>query len=154
MYKIILLVLSSVFICYAAEQANSITQDYIAGIFKQNNAIGTFVLYDLNADKYTIHNSSRADSAAIPASTFKIFNSLVILEEAVLKDENQILKWDGEKKFLNIWEQDHTLKSAIKYSVVWFYQECARQVGEKRMQFWIDSAGYGNQNIAGGIDRF
>ncbi len=154
MTKTILLILLFVILCHAGEKPQTISQDYIASVFKQNQASGTFVLYDLNKNTFIIHNPDRADSAAIPASTFKIFNSLVILEEGIMADENQILKWDGKKKFLKIWEKDHNLKSAIKYSVVWFYQECARRTGEKRMQFWIDSVGFGNQNISGGIDRF
>jgi beta-lactamase class D len=154
MVKYISIFVLSAALCLATEKPKTISHDYIAQVFKQNHATGTLVLYNLNADSFTIYNPSRADSASIPASTFKVFNSLVILDEGVLTDENQSLKWDGKKKFLKIWEQDHNLKSAIKYSVVWFYQECARRVGEKRMQFWIDSVGYGNQNISGGIDRF
>ncbi len=152
--KIVILFFLTTILCLAGEQPKTITKDYIATVFKKHKVNGTFVLYDLNEDIFITNNPSRADSAAIPASTFKIFNSLVILEEGVLKDENETLKWDGKKKFLKIWEQDHSLKSAIQYSVVWFYQECARRVGQERMQFWIDSVGYGNKDISGGIDRF
>jgi len=148
--KVILYILLFSTFCFS----KNITQENISSSFNKFNATGTFVLYDLNDDKYTIHNSSRADSAAIPASTFKIFNSLVILDEGAVKNENDTIKWDDKKRWAKQWNKDHTLKSAIKYSAVWFYQECARRVGQERMQFWIDTVGYGNQNISGGIDRF
>ncbi|KAA3615062.1 MAG: class D beta-lactamase [Calditrichaeota bacterium] len=154
MKKVFLLLFVSNLFSIAAERSKAISPDQIAAVFKKYNATGTFALYDLNAGNFTIHNPSRADSAAIPASTFKIFNSLVILEEGVVKDENETFKWDGKKKFLKNWESDHNLSSAIEHSAVWFYQECARRIGEERMQFWIDSVGYGNRNISGGIDRF
>lgn len=154
MIKTSFLFLTTIVLCLAGKQTKSISQDHIAAVFEKHHARGAFILYNLKADIFTVYNSSRVDSAAIPASTFKIFNSLVILEEGVLKNENEPIKWDGEKRWLDQWNKDHNLKSAIKYSVVWFYQECARRVGQERMQFWIDSVGYGNRDISGGIDRF
>jgi Penicillin binding protein transpeptidase domain len=32
------------------------------------------------------------------------------------------------------WDRDHELASALKFSVVWFYQEIARRIGAERMQ--------------------
>jgi len=37
---------------------------------------------------------------------------------------------------------------------VWFYQELARRIGKNRMQFWIDSVKYGNQQMGSEIDDF
>lgn len=53
------------------------------------------------------------------------------------------------------WNRDTDLAAALKYSVVWFYQEVARRVGARRMAAWVDKLGYGNRRIAGApIDRF
>ena len=122
--------------------------------FKKKNIHGCFLLYDLNQNKYLGYNFSRTDSAFIPASTFKIFNSLVALETGVIKDENEIIKWDSVDRHNEQWNKDNNLRSAFKYSVVWFYQELARRIGQKRMQKYIDTVGYGNKNINGGIDFF
>ena len=46
------------------------------------------------------------------------------------------------------------MRKAFKYSAVWFYQEIARRIGEKRMQEYVNKNDYGNMNINGGIDRF
>jgi beta-lactamase class D len=50
------------------------------------------------------------------------------------------------------WKQDHTLRSAIKYSVVWYYRELAKRVGQERMKKYVSDFGYGNQDISGGIN--
>ena len=60
---------------------------------------------------------------------------MIALETGVIPDEEEIIKWDGEKRFVEVWNQDHNLRSGIKYSVVWLYQELARRIGEERMQF-------------------
>jgi beta-lactamase class D len=50
--------------------------------------------------------------------------------------------------------QDHDLASAIRDSVVWYFQEVAVDVGPERMQRALDSFNYGNRDISGGQDRF
>jgi beta-lactamase class D len=122
--------------------------------FQQANVKGTFILYDLKKDQYLVYNSKRVNTRFIPASTFKIFNSLVALETGSVKDENQVSKWDGVKRKFPAWNRDQTMRTAIKDSVVWFYQELARRIGQERMQHYINLAGYGNRDISGGIDQF
>jgi beta-lactamase class D len=115
---------------------------------------GCFVLYDLNSDTYFKYNSKRCAEQFIPASTFKIFNSLVGLETGIVKDQFEIFKWDSVKRFYDKWNQDLDMANAIKYSAVWYYQELARRIGEEKMQYYISLNNYGNQNISGGIDQF
>jgi len=115
---------------------------------------GAFVLYDLNSNQYIRYNPERCAERFIPASTFKIMNSLIGLETGVIPDENYVIKWDGTHYDIPSWNQDNTLKTAIQNSVVWYYQELARRVGNKKMQYYVDAAHYGNQNISGQIDTF
>ena len=122
--------------------------------FAEAGVEGSFLLYDSQENAYLIWNPERCETPFIPASTFKIFNSLVALETGVIKDANDTISWDGVKRQIPDWNQTHDLRSAIKYSVVWYYQEVARRIGEERMQKYIDSVGYGNRDIGGGIDQF
>ncbi len=122
--------------------------------FQQAGVKGTFLLYDLNKNQYFVYNAKRANTRYVPASTFKIFNSLVALETGVVKDENEVIKWDGVKRAIPEWNQNHTMKTAIKVSAIWFYQELARRIGEQRMQNYINLTNYGNRDIGGGIDKF
>ena len=122
--------------------------------FESRNVEGAFLLYDLNANQYQGYNFPRHTQPYLPASTFKIFNSLVGLETGAVADEEEIIPWDGEERFYEAWNQDHSMRSAISVSAVWFYQELARRVGAEQMQNWVAQAEYGNQNIMGNIDSF
>lgn len=122
--------------------------------FDESGVEGTFILYNLNEDSLKVYNQERAEKQFLPASTFKILNSLISLEVKAVKDENEIIKWDGVKRFYEAWNQDQNMKSAIKISCVWFYQELARRVGFERMQMYIDSVNYGNKKLGDKIDTF
>jgi beta-lactamase class D len=91
----------------------------------------------------------------LPASTFKVPNSLIALETGVVEHpDKDVFKWDGVKRGIEAWNQDHTMRSAIASSAVPVYQEIARRIGAERMQKYVDLFEYGNRNIAGGIDQF
>lgn len=115
---------------------------------------GTFVLYDLQYDRYQVSDRSRADTRFIPASTFKIPNSLIALDTGVVPDEHHVFPWDQTMREDAHWNRDHTLRTAIKYSVVPVYQGIARQIGAARMQEYVAKLQYGNSDISGGIDQF
>jgi beta-lactamase class D len=115
--------------------------------FKELGVEGSILIYDLNRDQFYQHNPDRNSTAFAPASTFKIFNSLVALETGVIPDEKAIIPWDGIKRDLNEWNQDLNLRQSIKYSAVWFYQVLARRIGHDRMQNFINRVGYGNRQI-------
>ncbi len=122
--------------------------------FAAQNAEGCFVLYNLNADSSIRYNPERCAEGFLPASTFKIFNSLVALETGVMADENVVVKWDGVDRGSKEWNQDQTMRTAFQRSAVWFYQEIARRVGEKRMKYYLERERYGNRNMGGELDKF
>ncbi len=64
---------------------------------------------DLSKNKYKLFNKKRADSSYIPASTFKILNSLIALETEVISDEKEIIKWDGIDKGWEKWNRDQNI---------------------------------------------
>lgn len=124
------------------------------GYFRGHAVDGAAVLYDLHRERYVCCDSARCAERFTPASTFKIMNALVALETGVIPDENYVLRWDGTRHDNQTWNQDHTLRSAMRYSVVWYYQELARRIGRIRMQHFIDTVGYGNREIGKRIDTF
>ncbi len=136
------------------EQKIFISVDYWGKYFTNSEVEGTFVLTKLNSDSLLVFNPKRAKKAFLPASTFKIPNSLISLESKVIADENEIIKWDGVTRFYDKWNADQNLKSAIKYSCVWFYQELARRVGKEKMQFYLDTLNYGNSKMGADVDKF
>jgi beta-lactamase class D len=122
--------------------------------FTAAGVTGAFVGYDLRQDRYVYYARERCGVRFLPASTFKIVNALIGLETGIIPDEDYQLTWNGVPSGIADWDRDHTLASAFKYSVVWYYQELARRVGEPLMQYYLDRVDYGNRSIEGGIDRF
>lgn len=122
--------------------------------FAAYGAEGTFVVYDEAGHTYHRYNPERAARRFIPASTFKIFNSLVALDTGVVGDTSEVFAWDGVDRGRAAWNRDHNLRSAFQVSAVWFYQELARRIGEERMRAYVARERYGNQDLSGGIDRF
>jgi len=133
---------------------NNTLSHKIDSSFLHHGINGCFILHDLKRDTSIIYNKSRVGQAFLPASTFKILNSLIGLECGAIRDIDEVIPWDGIDRPIPSWNRDHTMRSAIKFSVVWFYQELARRIGEGQMQKWVDSVGYGNHNIGKEIDDF
>jgi beta-lactamase class D len=135
----------------ALGQPTEIVQDFNA---RFGQLSGAFVLLDVSGNRFIRHNPRQCSQRFSPASTFKIPNSLIGLETGVITDKNFVIPWDGVRRGNPEWNRDHTLESAVRFSVVPYFQELARRVGPERMKRWIDSLGYGNRDISGGIDRF
>src|SRR4030088_761482 len=130
-------------------------RDGLARHFTDEGTVGTFVGYKIDDYLIIASDTDRSGQAFLPASTFKIPNSLIALETGVVGDpDKDIFKWDGVKRSIEAWNQDHTLRSAIAASAVPVYQEIARRIGQERMQRYVDLFEYGNRNIGGGIDQF
>lgn len=115
---------------------------------------GCFVLKSIDEGWTLRYNESRCAEPLAPCSTFKIFNSLAGLESGFLTGADHKMKWDGTKQWNKSWEKDHTLATAIRDSVLWYYQNVAEGVGAERMQKYLDACGYGNRDISGGIRVF
>lgn len=134
---------------------NAVTSvDSWGTLFEAAGVTGTFSLREVGSTNTMVWNADRASEPRRPASTFKILNSLIVLETGVLPDTETSVPWDGIGRNVPEWNQNHNLRSGIEVSAVWAYQELARQVGNERMQEWVTKADYGNTNIAGGIDEF
>lgn len=126
----------------------------IRAAFAERGITGTLLIETRDGSVTVVHNPARVDSAFVPASTFKIPNTLFALDAGVIADSSHIMEWDGVVRRLAQWNRDHTLASAFSMSAVWYYQALARQIGPLRMQEYLDELGYGNRSIEGGIDYF
>ncbi len=114
---------------------------------------GSAVILDLNSSEKTVFGT-RADERLSPCSTFKILNSMIALDSGVVKDEDEVIKWDGIKREYPAWNQDHTMRSAIAVSAVWFYQELASRIGEQRMKEYVSRVKYGNADTSNTLTDF
>jgi beta-lactamase class D len=130
-------------------------RDDLAKHFFDEQTVGTFVGYKVDDYLIIASDKDRSGEAKLPASTFKIPNSVIALETGVVGDpDKDVFKWDGVTRSIEAWNHDHTMRSAIAASAVPVYQEIARRIGAERMQKYLDLFDYGNRDIGGGIDQF
>jgi beta-lactamase class D len=122
--------------------------------FNEAGLDGTFVLQNLQTRKSTVYNSERAEIRYLPASTFKIMNTLIGLENNTVSNIDEVFKWDSIQRPYESWNQDLSLREAFKVSAVWVYQELARRTGRPAIEYWIEKCGYGNKKTGPQIDRF
>ena len=100
-------------------------------------------------------DEGRARTGYLPGSTFKIPHALIALETGVVADvDKEVIRWDGVVREIEEWNRDHTLRTAMRYSVVPVFQQIANRIGAERMKQFVDAFDYGNRDIGGALDRF
>ena len=123
-------------------------------LFDKYRMTGTILITDSSNQEYYGYNPSRWDSGYLPASTFKIVNTLIGLETGAT-DTSHIFVWKGEKRRLPEWERNLKLRDAFACSCVPCFQELARKIGAETMNTWLAKLAYGSMDVhPGNIDRF
>ncbi|MDX8128718.1 class D beta-lactamase [Methylomonas sp. OY6] len=123
-------------------------------LFSEAGVRGAFVLYDVDAERLVGHDRLRAETRFIPASTFKIANSLIGLSVGAVSSVDEPLPYGGQAQMIKDWERDMGLREAIKLSNVPIYQALARRIGHERMREGVANLGYGNADIGDKVDQF
>jgi len=163
----ILLVLS-IMICLGSCTENKQPKDLTPSVKTQNEIKpelqvildstqleGSILIHSLNTNTLYSNDFNWKPEGVLPASTFKIVNSIIGLETGVIEHDSVVFHWDGESRGMEIWEQDLSLKKAFHYSCVPCYQEVALEIGAERMNSYVTKLNYGDLHIDdGSIDNF
>jgi beta-lactamase class D len=112
------------------------------------------VLTSLKTKQTFVHNEARARQRFIAASTFKIPNTLIGLEEGAVENEDSPFRWDGTRHDFPDHNRDQTLLSAFRVSCVWCYQTIARRVGADRYRHHLRQMNYGHLSEPFDVARF
>jgi beta-lactamase class D len=130
---------------FAACSSNNVDEDNsLEKYFTGNKVKGCFGLYNNATNQFTFYNKKRfTDSSYLPASTFKIVNSLIGLQTGVISSDSMVIKWDSVQRSVPEWNKDLTMYEAFRVSAVPYYQEVARRIGKDRMEYWMDTVNYG-----------
>ena len=115
---------------------------------------GSFVLYDLRNDVWSIHDIKHATLRVAPDSTYKIYDALFGLEEGVITPQDSFIAWNGENYPFEAWNADQTLQSAMASSVNWYFQSVDEQLGTTSVYDYIKEIGYGNKNMSGDFSTY
>jgi len=133
-------------------QANHIIYKDLSSFFGEFE--GSFVLYDLENNLYTIHNRELSVTRTSPLSTYKIYSALIALETGVLEANHTFREWDGTPQPFESWNQDQNLASAMQNSTSWYFQELDALVGIETLSAYLSRLSYGNRNVSGDIADF
>ncbi|MEM7050348.1 MAG: penicillin-binding transpeptidase domain-containing protein [Acidobacteriota bacterium] len=135
----------------ASQTAGRTTQASSAeAIFKAAGVTGAFCLQELATGEQTVVFPRHVDLPFRPASTFKIPNTLIGLATGVIPNAELELPWDGRRRpFVEAWNRDHDLESAMKNSVLWYFEEIARRVGLAAYREYLTRFDYGNRDPSG-----
>jgi beta-lactamase class D len=135
--------LSTLAIIASCTGNNIIKDESLGKYFKENNVEGCFGLMNNGTGKITVYNLTRfRDSSYLPASTFKIINSLIGLQTGKIVNDSMVIKWDGVQRPIAAWNKDLTMYEAFRVSSVPYYQEVARRIGKETMEYWMDTLKY------------
>ena len=115
---------------------------------------GSFVLYDLGNDAWSIHDIEHATLRVAPDSTYKIYDALFGLEEGVITPEDSFIAWNGKNYPFETWNSDQTLQSAMTSSVNWYFQAIDEQLASTNIRNYIQQIGYGNENVSGRLSTY
>lgn len=144
----------------AACSPNNITEDNsLKKYFDENSLTGCFGLFDNGKGHFIIYNPVRfSDSTYLPASTFKIVNSLIGVEMGIVKDSSTVLPWDSVQRSRTQCNRAMSMNDAFRISCPNWYQELARRIGKDSMQSWLDTLGYARRydtfHIKNNLDTF
>lgn len=130
---------------YTPADTLSISEAEWDTIFADTN--GCAVVYDLNADHYTVYNAREITRRVPPCSTFKIYSALNALELGMISPTDNTLSWDGTQREVASWEQNHNLTSAMQQSVNWYFQTLDQNAGAVQLAEFYKSIEYGNGQI-------
>lgn len=120
----------------------------LASLFEEAGVEGTFVLHDVREGSAVVVGADEARERAVPASTFKLPNTLIALETGVVTDIDEVVSPEDD--------EDLSLREALPTSDVSVHHEVAERIGYDRMSTWVDRFDYGNRTVGedGELDRF
>ena len=144
--KFTLVLLVPVLFFAACSMNNVTTDDSLKKYFDEHQVEGTFALLDNGTNEFKVYNLPRfRDSSYLPASTFKIINSLIGLQTGKIVNDSMIINWDGIDRGRSECNRDMNMYDAFRISCPPWYMELARRIGKDTMQTWLDSLGYGKK---------
>ncbi len=132
--------------------ANNVVYEDLSSFF--DGFEGSFVLYDMKADSYTIHDRDKSVTRVSPASTYKIYSALIALETGIIDMDRSEEEWNGITYPFEVWNQDQNLLSAMQNSVSWYFQNLDAKVGLKTLSVYYNRLPYGNCDLSGGTSDY
>ncbi|MGB5929990.1 MAG: penicillin-binding transpeptidase domain-containing protein, partial [Cyclobacteriaceae bacterium] len=114
---------------------------------------GSITIYNLKADEWYTSDTADMNVQTLPASTFKILNTLILLEEDAAASEKDSIYWPVDYDTARYGHRPdiyHSmpLQEAFRKSAGWAYIELAKKVSKDTYLDYFDRIGYGNGDLS------
>lgn len=139
----------------ASSELGTIHSAALEEIIQNAGLEGSILLFEAKTNTYYSNDFTWANTGFLPASTYKIPNSIIALETGIVKRSETIFYWDGEPRGMEAWEADLSFDQAFKRSCVPCYQQIAREIGVERMREYLAKFNYGDMDVdSSNLDMF
>ena len=119
-----------------------------------SSARSCFLLLEVNSGQLAREPADLCPTRLPPASTFKVPHALAALDAGVIAGPDEVITYDGTAYEYDVWRRDHTIATAMRYSVLWFFQRVAQRLGMDREEFYLRRLRYGNADPSSGLTTF
>ena len=114
---------------------------------------GSITLYDYGSGRWISSDIRDSHRETLPASTFKILHTLIILEEGAVAGPETVIPWPGRTDTVKYGYRpeiyrDLTLKQAFRASAGWAYVEQAKKIDKDRYRHHLTASRYGNGKLS------
>ncbi len=113
-----------------------------------------FLLYEVGVGELRRDPAQACAQRYSPASTFKVAHALFALDAGAVSGPAERMVYDGQGDWPASSRRDHDLASAMRHSVVWYFQRIAQRLGPKREADYLRKLHYDNQDASGAPTRF
>ncbi|MHC1737532.1 MAG: penicillin-binding transpeptidase domain-containing protein [Ignavibacteriaceae bacterium] len=148
-----LILISPAFYSQNSVNGNFIIRNELVKYYDECAVTGSMAVFDSKKNLWILSDSSDIFRETLPASTFKIINSIVSLETGAIKDEHEVLEFNYilDTVFYGYRPDtyhDMDMTEAFRLSVVWFYLDLAKRVGKEKFAEYLRECRYGNSDIS------
>lgn len=126
----------------------------ISKLYDSAGVTGSILIQSLDGEIEYSNNLRNVDERYVPASTFKIPHTLIALEEGAIKDQIEVILWDGVTRGYAPWNKDQTLATAFAHSCVWCYQGFTKQISDSTYKQYLRAFDYGNRETGSNTSHF
>ena len=103
-----------------------------------------FLLHEVGVGEVRRAPAEACRTRVAPQSTFKIPHALAAIDAGVVTGADSAFAYDGSPQSFDAWRRDHTLATAMRFSVVWWFQRVAEKLGAARERDYLQRFAYGN----------
>jgi beta-lactamase class D len=113
-----------------------------------------FLLAELGVGEVRRAPSAACQTRVTPASTFKVPHAVAALDAGVVAGPTEPMAYVSAGQVAESARRDHTLATALRHSVVWYFQRLAERLGPERERAYLERFSFGNGDASSGLTTF